>query len=651
MARVVTATLLAIAALALLATAHAQPLHLDPTFGADGVVVPQPTGARGLSDAVIPPSAATQGRTYVSGETAGPNGAPYVLALMEHGTPDPSFGTGGVVLVDDTEVISGRFFGLALGADGTVYAAGTASVADGNGDGFRDTRGLIAGYDATGAPTFTGGYTLVDDAGDQNFVFFTDVAASGDGACAAGRSLQGTDDALAVACVDASGALRSDFGLDGLALVAGPPEAPSLQAAAIATDAEGRLLLAGNATDFVSSYALVARLLPDGTPDPAFDGDGLAIGQPLSLSYPSYLDVIPLADGRVFAVGAGRKKSESGALGTLFDASGAPDPTYGFDGSVWVDGPEGVVGTAVAAEQRGDGTLRILARANEFPRGGPPNVAIIGTDAEGELLSAVGEGGIQLLGGGDETFFISDAAFDGDTRLVVAGNEAIGISLGGLVARYAEASGDIGATLTPLGPTAFPAEGGMLRYDATLRNDGDAAVSLQAWVEVTLPDGMEILVLQPKSVTLAPGQEGTRSYRLDVAPEAPGGAYTLTLYAGTFPDKVVAVDAVSLTKEAPVGLKAAAPGAALSVTEVTAGPLAVYPNPTAGPAWATPVAAAGESVRIRVLDALGREASRLDATGGAPVALPTESLAPGAYTVVIETSRGDRETARLTIVR
>ncbi|MEM8601765.1 MAG: T9SS type A sorting domain-containing protein [Bacteroidota bacterium] len=80
--------------------------------------------------------------------------------------------------------------------------------------------------------------------------------------------------------------------------------------------------------------------------------------------------------------------------------------------------------------------------------------------------------------------------------------------------------------------------------------------------------------------------------------------------------------------------------------------LALYPNPTTGATTLRLALDESRTVTVRVFDVLGREVARTDATLGAgpqTLALPTDGLAPGTYTVRL-TADGAVATKRLSVM-
>lgn len=133
---------------------------------------------------------------------------------------------------------------------------------------------------------------------------------------------------FAVARLDGRGALDPTFAL-GLGYVVFPFDGTGLGGAnAVAIDAQGRIVVAGGAQVVQSDEDFaVARLLPDGTLDASFDGDGKkTIGFFSSFSYDFAAHVVIDAAGRILLAGNAGNVT---VVTRLLD-DGTPDPTFGI---------------------------------------------------------------------------------------------------------------------------------------------------------------------------------------------------------------------------------------------------------------------------------------------------------------------------------
>lgn len=107
----------------------------------------------------------------------------------------------------------------------------------------------------------------------------------------------------------------------------------------IAVDAEGRILIAGEANYLGGSYgdATLMRLLPDGSTDDSFGDNGVA-HVTLTVVNDMFTDVAIATDGSIFASGHGTVNV--GAVVMKFKATGEVDLDFGTDGQVFIDWDE-----------------------------------------------------------------------------------------------------------------------------------------------------------------------------------------------------------------------------------------------------------------------------------------------------------------------
>lgn len=143
-----------------------------------------------------------------------------------------------------------------------------------------------------------------------------------------------------------------------------PPLGPGFGAGGIAVQPDGRILVTGAAE--ASPGFAVARLLPNGSPDPSWGGDGL-VTTPLG-KFAASVDVAVQPDGKVVAVGEapGAENEDFAIVRYLED--GTPDPSFGENGVVIL--PVGPLGDAAEAVAIGPGG-RIAVTGVSRARAGP----------------------------------------------------------------------------------------------------------------------------------------------------------------------------------------------------------------------------------------------------------------------------------------
>jgi uncharacterized delta-60 repeat protein len=358
----------------------AHPGDLDTSFGSGGKKTVNFGGTDGARAVLVQPN----GRVVAAGG-GGPASSFCVVRLRAaNGTLDPTFGSAGKRVVDfggDDESV----YGAALQPDGRIVLAGdsrlqpavarlkangaldttfdgdgkktfswgalgraTAVVVAPNGKillgGFSGPEGgniQVARLKANGAldTTFaTGGIATIDFGGDD---FGEAMVRQADGRIVvAGRSSAA---GAVVARLRAAGTLDPDFGGDGRVTL---PGGGSVSAVLVQPDR--KIVVAGNAS--TSAMMTVTRLMPDGSPDTTFDGDGTA-----TIDFGSTADlaagVVLQPDGKIVVAGY-TQASEDVAVARL-NANGSPDATFGVAGKATVDFGVATFGQAVARAPNG----------------------------------------------------------------------------------------------------------------------------------------------------------------------------------------------------------------------------------------------------------------------------------------------------------
>ena len=266
------------------------------------------------------------GRVLVGGSAGDAFG---LVAYRRDGSPDPAFGTGGVVT---TDVSAGpdQVLDLRVQPDGSILAAGVA------GDGFALARYR---HDGTLDPAFGDAGVALTTAtfwGTPNAIRLQPdgrlLAVGSSEADAHGYT------GFAVMRYAADGSLDETFGGgDGL-VTTYPPGREYTRAWAVLLQPDGRVVVGGSGYgegDY--SYFCLARYLSDGTPDPTFSEDGV-----LSTAIqPYYARIHALArqgDGKVVAAGWTDGEDWSDALVVArYRPDGTLDRSFSQDGKAVVD--------------------------------------------------------------------------------------------------------------------------------------------------------------------------------------------------------------------------------------------------------------------------------------------------------------------------
>lgn len=167
-----------------------------------------------------------------------------------------------------------------------------------------------------------------------------------------------------VLALTTSGAVDPAFGMAGSAGVAGSGDGP-VTCSSIATQADGRLLLAGSEGE----QGFATRLLANGAPDATF------LGTTVSDLMAAATALAVVSDGSSIVVAGHDRAGLPGSLVVRLLADGSLDPSFGTAGSTWLD---------LASESGSDAEVRdvdvlpgggLLLAGSEYRDTGQPFVA------------------------------------------------------------------------------------------------------------------------------------------------------------------------------------------------------------------------------------------------------------------------------------
>ena len=306
---------------------------LDPSFGMGGyapIIGGERNSLNGLavtsSGFVVAGSALAE----YDGTDPDPDTQVLLARISTTGASDPGFGSGGIT---KTDIGSGDDVAadIAVQPDGRIVVAGYTEDANG------EKNGLIMRYDADGTldGTFSSDGKLVITAWSGEDAL-NDVAVLPDGSIVgAGYATVGGVRKSMLVKVSTDGTYDSAFGIDGLLV---PELSDSTSSAHGILVADDGILVCGKIEEsFLETVAYLARFMSDGTPDPVFNGNGLALvtGSP----HGDALDLALQDDGKVLV--CGKSESEDIEPGEFllarFNPDGSVDDTFGSNGAVTTD--------------------------------------------------------------------------------------------------------------------------------------------------------------------------------------------------------------------------------------------------------------------------------------------------------------------------
>ncbi len=248
-----------------------------------------------------------------------------------------------------------------------------------------------------------------------------------------------------------------------------PPLGPGSGAEGVAIQPDGKVLVTGSSETPVGFS--VARLLPNGSPDPGWGGDGLET-TPLG-EFAGAFDVAVQSDGKVVAVGEAPGTENEDFAVVRYLGSGNLDPSFGgSDGIALV--PVGTLDDSARAVAIGPGD-RIAVTGISFLPGLNNGAGTAVLEANGTPEAAFGEGGTTIVGvSGDDRG--EGIAVQGDGKVVIAdstgggGGDGFTIARLGLDGKPDPSFGGDGIVKTPI-----PGEGGAAEGrigDVVIQPDG-----------------------------------------------------------------------------------------------------------------------------------------------------------------------------------
>jgi uncharacterized delta-60 repeat protein len=272
-------------------------------------------------------------------------------------------------------------------------------------------------------PTFGGDGIVRTDLtrfGDYGFA----IALQPDGkiVVAGTKGLGGQNARVAVVRYATDGSLDPSFGGgDGKASIDFTPREDFAYAVRIQTD--GKIVVAGPAAYFAHNSKFgVARLTPDGAPDPTFGGDGIVVTD-LSPSSDFANGVALQANGKIVVVGSVSAGADNGKVGVLrFRSDGSLDPLFSGDGKVLFD-PTSTFDDGFAIGVEPDGQIVVAGAAGVD--GPHERFVLIALTRRGSLDPSLGGDGMVFT---DVTPKADDPlalAIQADGRIVVVGTAAL----------------------------------------------------------------------------------------------------------------------------------------------------------------------------------------------------------------------------------
>ncbi len=309
---------------------------VDPTFATGGTATVGFGG--GLSVEARDLALQPDGRIVVAGSTGAKFGSPTDFAVARYladGTPDPSFGAGGVV-VTDWHGTTDRAYAVLIQDDGKIVVAGHAGTPPTSATG---NDYAVARYTSTGeldASFGTGGKAETNVAGRTDLAYAAALQPDGAIVLAGRAGVDGAADPdVGIVRYRGDGSLDATFGSSGVVLIDVSGGSWD-EASDVAVTSDGAILVAVQALVGATFDYALARFRADGALDTAFGTHGVtttafAAGD----DYARAMSLRP--DGRIVVVGQASSATGSDFGVARYHADGSPDTTFGNGGQLAVD--------------------------------------------------------------------------------------------------------------------------------------------------------------------------------------------------------------------------------------------------------------------------------------------------------------------------
>jgi uncharacterized delta-60 repeat protein len=278
---------------------------------------------------------------------------------------------------------------------------------------------LVSARAATAAPgdldpTFGSGGTVTTPIGSSSDEAAAVAIQADDKIVVAGSSFNGSNDDFALARYTISGALDATFGTGGKVTTA--IGSSSDRAFAVAIQADGRIVVAGWSFTGSSVDFALARYTTSGALDGSF-GTGGTVATPIGSAADFATAVAIQSDGMIVAAGLSQNASGDYEFALArYTTSGALDGTFGTGGTVTTAvGSSGDEANAVAIQSDG----RIVVAGSSF--GSTDDFALVRYTTSGALDGSFGTGGKVTTPIGPSSDQATAVAIQSDGKIVAAG--------------------------------------------------------------------------------------------------------------------------------------------------------------------------------------------------------------------------------------
>ena len=384
---------------------------VDTSFGDHGYVNTAPSTGHNYIQKIALDSS---GKIYAGGIAQGLNGDGFMVAkYLQNGTPDPSFGTGGVDL-NTPGSISDTLSALIVLSDNSIFAAGESDASG-------DYHSGLGHYNAQGIDRNFGDSGFSVSSGQADHSMFDILTLDNIGGFFA---LSRTSGSTFLAHYFSDGTVDSSFGLGGIAQDSIMDSA--FPQKVVVDTRTGNVIVSGYAVSQSSEHyeGFIARYTPSGRLDSTFGTNGIVSSSVPDKFFMSYTSAIQ-NDGKIIVGGT---TIDTARVASFFIArftnSGTLDGSFGSGGIVnFTPGTYDDEINAIAVDSRGrvvigGGTVASDSQQTQF--------ILVRLMSDGSLDQNFGSNGVETgtVGGVDDR--ILSVAIDGNDGIYTGGHSQIG---------------------------------------------------------------------------------------------------------------------------------------------------------------------------------------------------------------------------------
>ncbi|MEZ4751328.1 MAG: hypothetical protein R3B54_12140 [Bdellovibrionota bacterium] len=275
----------------------------DTTFSGDGIATTSINAGDDVAEAV---ALYTDGRVLAVGSTVSGGNRQFALVrYLSNGNLDNSFSGDGIQTLSLTTNGDTSAFAVVLQSNGRIVVGGRAHDAAGK-------LVAVARYLSNGTldNTFNGTGSVVTSLGSNGAELYGLAVDEVGSIFGVGRAF-GIRDKLAVVAYLSNGTLDASFSGDGIAILSNGSR--DLVGNSVVLGGGGKLVVGGFTHNGTNLDGAVIRVLPSGTLDTTFDGDGIAI-LTNGANDDLIMGVALSKDGRIYAAGGSNSGSETDVL-------------------------------------------------------------------------------------------------------------------------------------------------------------------------------------------------------------------------------------------------------------------------------------------------------------------------------------------------